>query len=149
MRALVLNFFPAFTPPQSGGELRYFYFYQHLSEYLDITLLSPTYSDAKFEIIRHSNSFREYRIPKEKIHDEIHWQLEQESFATEFSALTCTYSGETLNSYHHYFLELYPDSDLIIHESPFMLNYDLFFGIENKQRIYKSKKNWCCYRWSL
>ncbi len=137
-KILVLNFFPAFTPPASGGELRYFHMYQNLSKYFDITLLSPTHNDNEVECIEHSASFREYRIPKEDIHNEIHWKLEQENFSPEFSALTCAYSGKYLNNYHQYYLKLYTDADIIIHESPFMLNYDLFFGIDNKPRIYNS-----------
>ncbi len=137
-KLLVLNFFPAFIPPTSGGELRYFHIYDKLSKYFDVTLLSPTYNDAKVEVIEHSDTFREYRIPKEDIHNVIHWKLEQEEFSPEFSSLTCAYSGEQLNNYHRYYLNLYKEVDIIIHESPFMLNYDLFFGIDNKPRIYNS-----------
>lgn len=137
-KILVLNFFPAFTPPSSGGELRYFYMYKNLSNYFDITLLSPTHNDSKVELIEHTNTFREYRIPKENIHNEIHWKLEKEKFSPEFSALTCAYSAEYLNDYHRYYLKLYLDADMIVHDSPFMLNYDLFFGMDNKPRIYNS-----------
>ena len=63
-RILVLNFFPAFVPPKSGGELRYFNFYRHLSADHDVTLLSPTYSHNREEVIRHHDHFREYRVPK-------------------------------------------------------------------------------------
>ena len=104
-KILVLNFFPAFIPPSSGGELRYFNMYKNLSEYADVTLLSPTDNDRKVEVVEHSSTFREYRIPKEDIHNEIHWKLEQESFSSEFSALTCAYSGEYLNNYHYYYLK--------------------------------------------
>jgi len=96
-KILVLNFFPAFTPPSSGGELRYFNLYEKLSHYFDITLLSPTYSDSNIEVFEHSTTYREYRIPKEGVHDQIHWKLEQESFSPEFSALTCAYSAGYLN----------------------------------------------------
>jgi len=137
-KILVLNFFPAFTPATSGGELRYFHLYKNLSEYHDITLLSPTNNDTQLEIIEHSNSFREYRIPKEEIHNRIHWKLEEENFSLEFSALTCAYSADFLNEYHRYYLKLYPNADTIIHDSPYMLNYDLFLGMDNKPRIYNS-----------
>ncbi|HIC78574.1 MAG TPA: glycosyl transferase group 1, partial [Sulfurovum sp.] len=137
-KILVLNFFPAFRPATSGGELRYFHLYKNLSEYHDITLLSPTNNDSKMEIIEHSNSFREYRIPKEDIHNKIHWKLEEEDFSLEFSALTCAYSADFLNEYHRYYLKLYPDAEIIIHDSPYMLNYDLFFGMDNKPRVYNS-----------
>jgi glycosyltransferase involved in cell wall biosynthesis len=137
-KILVLNFFPAFTPASSGGELRYFYCYQHLSNHYDITLLSPTNNDAKIETVEHSSSFREYRIPKEEIHNRIHWKLEEENLSSEFSALSCAYSADFLNEYHRHYLKLYPDADIIIHDSPYMLNYDLFFGMDNKPRVYNS-----------
>lgn len=78
MNILVMNFFPAFFPPQSGGELRYFNMYQNLSNYYDVTLLSPTYRDHKYDIIIHSKTFREYRVPKEEIHDIIHQNIDAE-----------------------------------------------------------------------
>lgn len=135
---LVLNFFPAFTPPASGGELRYFYMYKNLSSYFDVTLLSPTYNGATVELITHSDTFKEYRIPKEDIHNQIHWKLEEENFSPEFSALTCAYSADYLNEYHKHYLQLYTNADIIIHDFPYMLNYDLFFGMDNKPRIYNS-----------
>lgn len=138
LKILVMNFFPAFTPPQSGGELRYFNMYKNLSKYFDITLLSPTYNEHEFELIEHSNTFREYRIPKENIHNEIHWKLEQEEFASEFSALTNAYVGEHFNNYHKQYLKIYDEIDIIIHDFPYMINYDLFFGIDKKPRIYNS-----------
>lgn len=137
-KILVLNFFPAFIPPSSGGELRYFHLYEKLSHYFDITLLSPGYTGSNLEIIEHSATYREFRIPKEELHDQIHWKLEQEDFSPEFSALSCAYSANYLNEYHRHYLKLYPQADIIIHDFPYMLNYDLFFGLDNKVRIYNS-----------
>lgn len=137
-KILVLNFFPAFTPPSSGGELRYFHMHQQLSRYYDVTLLSPTYGEGEFEIITHSETFREYRVPKEDIHDELHHKLDKQAFVDEISALVCALAGACTTSYHHHYLTLYPEVDLIIHDHPFMLDYDLFFGIDEKPRIYNS-----------
>jgi len=137
-KVLILNFFPAFFPPSSGGELRYYHIYNNLSKYFDITLLSPTYNDHKLEIVEHSTKFKEYRIPKETIHNEMHWNLDNENFSPEISALVCAYSGNYINEYHKYYLELYNDSDIIIHDCPYMLNHDLFFGFDTKPRIYNS-----------
>lgn len=137
-KILVLNFFPAFYPPSSGGELRYYHFYKELSSYFDITLLSPTYSSHKFEIVEHSLQLREYRIPKEYIHDRLHMQLDDEDIGKEISSLVCLMSAKYPNNYHNYFLELYQQTDMIIHESPYMLDYDIFFGLDDKPRIYNS-----------
>lgn len=137
-KILVLNFFPAFYPPASGGELRYYNMYRCLSKYNDITLLSPTYSDHKFECITYSNTFREYRIPKEPIHDQIYIKLMKEEICSEVSALSCAISANYPNKYHEYYHKLYTNADIIIHEFPYMLNYDVFLGLDTKPRIYNS-----------
>jgi glycosyltransferase involved in cell wall biosynthesis len=137
-KILVLNFFPAFYPPGSGGELRYYNLYNHLSKYYDITLLSPTFAEHPMELIEHSGSFREHRVPKGDIFNELHWKLNQQNLCSEVSALVCALSSEHPNLYHDKYLELYTDCDIIIHESPYMLRYDLFFGVDDKPRIYNS-----------
>lgn len=137
-KILVLNFFPAFVPPASGGELRYYHIYNELSQYYDVTLLSPTFSNHKLEIVNHSDTFREYRIPKENIHDELHIKIDREKICSEVSALVCAKSADYPNQYHLYYNKLYKDCDIIIHDNPYMLNYDLYFGIDNKPRIYNS-----------
>ena len=137
-RVLVINFFPAFFPPTSGGELRYYNMYSHLSAYYDVTLLSPTYGDHTMELITHSGTFREYRVPKNNIFDELHYEIDNLQIGSEISALVCALSSEHLNAYHEKYLELYDNCDIIIHESPYMLRYDLFFGVDDKLRIYNS-----------
>ena len=137
-KLLVMNFFPAFVPPRSGGELRYFNMYQGLSRYYDVTLLSPTYENHKEEIVVHSDTFREYRVPKESIHSQLHSDIAKEKICSEISALVCSLSAKTHNRYHDLYQQLYPEADIIIHEFPYMLSYDLYFGIDDKPRIYNS-----------
>ena len=137
-KLLVLNFFPAFFPPSSGGEMRYFHLYSQLSTYFDITLLSPTYSHHQREVITHSSTFREHRIPKETIHDQIHMNIAKENIAEEISALVFSLSAHYFNNYHKAYLELQADADCIIHEFPFTIDYDLFMGLDDRPRIYNS-----------
>jgi len=138
-KILSLNFFPAFTPPASGGELRYFHMYSRLSENFDVTLLSPTHVDHEFEIVTHSDTFREYRIPKEEsIHNILHHRLAEEGVCSEVSALACALSSAYPNAYHRRYLELCEGADVIVHESPYMLGYDLLWRFDNKPRIYNS-----------
>jgi glycosyltransferase involved in cell wall biosynthesis len=119
--------------------LRYFHLYHELSRTFDVTLLSPTYSHHAFEVVEHHPHFREYRVPKEPaVHDALHMQLDQQDIGREVSALVCALSAKTPNKYHEVYLELYDKCDLIIHEFPYMLDYDLFFGIDRKPRIYNS-----------
>lgn len=137
-KVLVLNFFPAFVPPKSGGELRYFNMYQNLSRYYDVTLLSPTYSDHPEEVVTHSELFREYRVPKEQIYMELHARMDKENICPEVSALVCCLASQKKNRCHELYQELYAGADIIIHESPYMFDYDLFFGKDGKCRIYNS-----------
>ena len=144
-KILVMNFFPAFIPPKSGGELRYYNMYREVSEYFDVTLLSPTYREDQFEIVTHSPTFREYRIPKEEIHDVLHMEIQRENICSEISALVCARSASYMNKYHEYYQILYKESDIIVHEFPYMLNYDMFFGLDDKVRIYNSHN----FEWDL
>jgi glycosyltransferase involved in cell wall biosynthesis len=137
-RILVLNFFPAFTPPGSGGELRYFNLYMELSRRFDVTLLSPTHPQHEPEIITHSPSLREHRIPKGPIHAILHEEIARQGIGAEVSALVCALSARHPNAYHRAYLRLYPQADVIIHESPYMLEYDLLFGLDQKPRVYNS-----------
>lgn len=138
-KLLVLNFFPAFVPPSSGGELRYFKMYSMLSSYFDVTLLSPTFAGHPFEIVTHSDTFREYRIPKdESIHHGLHHRLDKEGVCTEVSALVCALSSAYPNEYHKHYFDLCEKADIIVHESPYMVQYDMLWGFDNKPRIYNS-----------
>ncbi len=137
-RLLVLNFFPAFVPPSSGGELRYFNLYFQLSKYFDITLLSPTYSHHKRELISHSATFREHRVPKESFQDHMYARVVEEGFAKEVSALVCALAARYPNAYHDAYMELQANADAIIHESPYTVDYDLLMGHDARPRIYNS-----------
>jgi hypothetical protein len=79
-RLLVLNFFPAFFPPSSGGEQRYFHVYHHLSRRYDVTLLSPTFPHQSEEVEEFNARVREHRIPKERIHVDLHRGLDAQFF---------------------------------------------------------------------
>lgn len=137
-RILVMNFFPAFVPPASGGELRYFHLYSRLSRQFDVTLLSPTYSHHKPELVIHSPTFREHRVPKESFQDHLHASIANENLADEFSALVCALAARRPNRYHEAYFELQAGVDLIIHESPYMADYDVLAGIDGRPRIYNS-----------
>lgn len=137
-RILVLNFFPARYPPTTGGELRYFHFYNELSKYYDVTLLSSTHPQPSIQIKEHSKTFKEYLVPHEiEVHGDVNRKLKGK-VGIEYSALVSAISSYIPNKHHEVFLELYESSDIIIHDSPFMLGYDIFLGMDNKPRIYNS-----------
>jgi glycosyltransferase involved in cell wall biosynthesis len=138
MRILVASFFPAFYPPRSGGEQRLYYLYSHLSGHFDVTLLSPTYSTHVSEIVTHSATFREHRVPKDPVCDQLHRKLSESGIGPECSAYVVALAGGIETEFGRRFQALVRDHDLIIHESPFTLPYDLTASVDGKPRIYNS-----------
>jgi glycosyltransferase involved in cell wall biosynthesis len=138
MRILVANFFPAFHPPRSGGEQRYYYLYHYLSRNFDVTLLSPTYSNHALEVVTFSPTLREHRVPKDQLFDRLHWKLGAEGIGPECSAYVVSLAAATDTQYGRRFEALVADADLIIHESPFTFPYDRSLGTDGKPRIYNA-----------
>lgn len=140
IRLLVLNHFPTIYPPNTGGTLRYFNLYSQLSTYFDITLLSQKYTP-ELEGVNYSDTFREYRIPTNNIQYKIDEKLIREGIGPRFSthsALSCALIQQPPAQFLFYYHHFYKNSAIIIHDSPFMLKYDVCFGMDNKPRIYDS-----------
>jgi glycosyltransferase involved in cell wall biosynthesis len=138
LRILVANFFPAFHPPGSGGEQRYYYFYRHLSRYFDVTLLSPTFSGHAFEEVRFSKTLRELRVPKQDVFDRLHWELDKTGIGPECSGYVVALASRLENEYARRFAAEAIDADIIVHECPFTLPYDRSLGFDGKIRIYNA-----------
>lgn len=136
-KILAFNFHSTHFPPSTGGELRYYYFYKELSRYVDVTLLCPQCTGNQIQEIGYSQTFREIRIPHEHIHHQLHTQLHRTT-DTEYSGLALALASNLPTTFHQYFNELYTSSDLVIHDHPYMLGYDLYFGLDSKPRIYNS-----------
>jgi glycosyltransferase involved in cell wall biosynthesis len=126
-KILVLNHFPTVYPPTSGGTLRYFHLYQELSRYYDVTLLSQTRS-YKGGLFRYSPTFREYKVESEHPHDGNYESI----------LIHHMENAKRPTRYKKQFSSHYHTSDIIIHESPFLLDYDEHLGSDQKQRIYNS-----------
>lgn len=137
-KLLVLNFFPAFIPPISGGELRLVNMYRQLSQYFDISLVSWTYSHSREEIVEHGQHFREYRVPKSEDFDEAYDFLARAGFQGEMSGLTCAMVGRNQTRYHEIVAELLGTVDGIVHEFPYTVLYDSTMGRDGKPRFYNS-----------
>lgn len=136
-KILVLNHFPIVYPPTSGGTLRYFHIYHKLSRYYDITLLSQTYGH-KEGLFNYSSTFREYKIKKDPLYKQIIQDLQHNELIYEFALIINIELSKHPTLYKKHFDTLYQTNDLIIHESPFLLEYDQFFGLDHKPRIYNS-----------
>lgn len=136
-KILVLNYFISGKIPTSGGQLRYFNLYHKLSKYYDITLLSQGPKDKKKKI-SFSPTFREIRVPKDRVHKKIKQELKKGKLITPFISLVRALSADYPTKYSRYYEELYPHHDVIIHDFPYMLGFDRYLGVDNKPRIYNS-----------
>ncbi|OOE12653.1 glycosyltransferase family 4 protein [Fictibacillus arsenicus] len=136
-RMLVLNHFPTVYPPTSGGTLRYFHIYQELSNYYDVTLLSQTFSH-KGGLFTYSPTFREYKAEKDSNYHKVVQKLQHNELSYEFGLIIQTELSKHPTLLKKQFDSLYDSADLIVHESPFLLQYDQYFGKDSKLRIYNS-----------
>ncbi|USK82056.1 glycosyltransferase family 4 protein [Peribacillus frigoritolerans] len=140
MKILVLNFFPTILPPNTGGVLRYFHIYHELSKFYDITLLSQKYTP-EVEVLNYSDTFREIKIPTDDVQHQVDENLFNEGIGPRFSthaALSCALLDGPPPTFLQYYKQFYKKCDIVIHDSPFMLKYDINFGLDDKPRIYNS-----------
>jgi glycosyltransferase involved in cell wall biosynthesis len=138
-RILAFCFFPAFVPPANGGQSRLFNFYKALSRSHQLTLLTTTHVGGdEEEVIRHGLNFIERRIPKDEYFVRQWGNLQQCSGGGDLSGPTIAACGRYPTRLHQAYLDEYEDAELIIHDSPFTVDYDLFAHVDNKPRIYNA-----------
>jgi glycosyltransferase involved in cell wall biosynthesis len=120
MQLLVICFFPAFTPPQSGGELRLLNLYRAVSTVHDVVLLTSTDFGARFEVVEHGPRFKEYRFPKDE-----HWRraydaLGRAEVAGELSGLAFALAvNDPACALTRKARELAAAADYVVHEFPY------------------------------
>ena len=137
-RILAFCFFPAFVPPSNGGQSRLFNFYRSLSRWHQITLLTSTHVGVEEEVIYHGLNFVERRIPKDEYFVREYSALDQFSGGGDLSGPAIAASSKWPTRLHRAYLENYKQADVIIHDFPFMIDYDLFCGTDSKPRLYNA-----------
>ncbi len=138
MNILAFCFFPAFVPVSNGGQSRLYNFYKSLSKYHSITLLTSTHLSVKEEVVRHGVNFVERRIPKDNFFAEQYALLDKAGSGGDLSGPAIAAAGRYPTLLHKAYLEEYEHCDAVFHDFPFMVDYDLFAGIDNKLRVYNS-----------
>lgn len=137
-RILAFCFFPAFVPPANGGQSRLFHFYRALSRWHHITMLTSTHIGVAEEVIYHGLNFIERRIPKDEHFVREYASLEQISSGGDLSAPAIAACGRLPTRLHQAYLEEYKNAEVIIHDFPFTVDYDLFIGTDEKPRVYNA-----------
>lgn len=137
-KILVFSFFPAFAPPSNGGEARLFNFYRALSRFHHVTLLSSSHQGVEEETVNHGSQFVERRIPKDDFFAREWSELTPYAGKSDMSAPCITAAGRYPTRLHQAYLEEYSQADIIIHDSPFTVDYDVFAGLDDKPRLYNA-----------
>lgn len=138
MRILAFCFFPAFVPVSTGGQSRLYNFYLSLSRYHSVTLITSTHLNTNEELVRHGANFIERRVPKDNFFVEEYQKLEKFSSGGDISGPALAACGKYPTLLHKAYLEEYDKCDAIFHDFPFLVDYDLFAGIDKKIRIYNA-----------
>ena len=138
LRILAFSFFPAFVPPNNGGVERLYNLYAGLSQYHDVTLISSSFLEGEREVIRHLPSFVEVRIPKDNHFASVYAELSKCSGGGDISGPALGKASEHFGALHDEYLACYTQADVIVHDSPFLINCDIFRGFDSKPRIYNS-----------
>lgn len=139
-KILALNFFPAFVPVSNGGESKLYNFYKVLSKYHHITLLTSTHPDVSEEVIYHTATFVERRIPKDNYFMNCWAELSEHLTKGhgDLSAPAIAASAAYPTLMHAAYLQEYETADIIIHDFPFTVDFDIFMGFDDKPRVYNS-----------
>lgn len=137
-KVLAFSFFPAFVPPSNGGEARVFNFYRALSRLHHVTLLTSGHLDAEDEVVRHGANFIERRVPKDEFFARKWQELLPHGSGGDLSAPCIAACGRLPTRLHAAYLEEYEHADVIVHDFPFTVDYDIFAGLDDKLRIYNA-----------
>ncbi|WP_165452572.1 glycosyltransferase [Paenibacillus thalictri] len=122
-------------PLNSEDEPRRNRFYEELSRYVDITLLIPATSGQEVQYAAFSDTYREIRVPGEAIHWRIAAELRAKA-GIDHPELVWALAAHYPSQFQRYFNDLYEQSDIIMYDHPGILGYDLFFGLDDKPRVY-------------
>lgn len=137
-RILAFSFFPAYVPPRNGGVERLFRIYSLLANHFDVTLISSAEVGGHRELVEHSTYFTEIRIPKDAHFEDCYVELSKLSGDGDLSGPALGLANRRHGAIHDEYLARYAGADLIIHDSPFLVECDLFRGFDAKVRIYNS-----------
>ncbi len=122
MKIGVVNFFPAFTPPRSGGELRYYHLMKRLGRWHEVEMINPTYSDHARERVDHEPGVVEHRFPKTRRYLGWHHLLDRVGHFKECSALVCGLAAPHHREMAEAVRRLWRESDVFIHEFPYFID---------------------------
>ncbi|MGF1572858.1 MAG: glycosyltransferase family 4 protein [Sumerlaeia bacterium] len=119
-KLMFLNFHPAFNPPKSGGELRYWNLATRVAKDYSVKMLNPTFGDAQPEAIQHAPDCLEYRFPKAKAYNAWHHFFDRWAGFQECSGLVSLLAANQDSAYRKAVRKAATAADVVVHSSPFV-----------------------------
>jgi glycosyltransferase involved in cell wall biosynthesis len=120
-RVTALNFFSAFVPPASGGELRCYHVYKNLGRYYRIDLVTPQFGLP--ETVPLADNVVERRWSKRRWHRVLHRWFERIGHFPECSAMVVSLASHGDRDFRALVKELSARSDIVVHEFPFLYRH--------------------------
>ena len=120
MKVVVVNFFPAFFPPKSGGELRYYHLYRELGLHCKVELVSTTYPFVQPETVQIADGVVEYRIPKGNAHVALHRLLDRVAGFDECSGVVVSIASRMERNVREEIRRRCEGADVVIYDTPFL-----------------------------
>ena len=121
LRVTALNFFPAFVPPTSGGELRYYHVYKNLGRYYRIDLISLTHQAG--DVVQVADQVVEHRVSKTWRHELLQRWLARIGRFPECSAMVVSLASYAEKGYQAVVRERCSEADVVVHEFPFLFRH--------------------------
>jgi len=136
-KILAANFFPAFNPPMSGGELKVLKYYTELSRHFHIDLVTFTYP-TRSETIRHTDSFFEHRVAKPGKWAQLWGRVNAQGYNGELSGVVSELMARGESQFRDTMLRYWDDAEIVMYDFPFVFPHDPFPQDQSKVRIYNS-----------
>ncbi len=138
----IVSFFPAFSPPRSGGELRLHHIARHLAmREFDVQMAAPTHDNAPQETIEHAPHFVERRFPKTRAYSAMHRTMDRVAGFAECSGLVCSLVARRHAALRKEAERLARESRIYTQESPFLAPLIPRRRRSNQLLVYNSYNN--------
>ncbi|MBC8049827.1 MAG: glycosyltransferase [Chitinophagales bacterium] len=117
-KLVVINFFPAFNDPTSGGEQRSLHLLRALAKRFEVHSISPTYEKTRDETVILDQHLHEHRFTKNRDYEEWQWSFREASFPVSAPAYAFALASPIHVAMKARVQELAQDADAIVLQHP-------------------------------
>ncbi len=137
-KALVINFFPGFLPPSTGGEQRHVNTVLQIAEAFRTDVITPTFPKRRDETVELGPNAIEHRFSKTELYQHWHEELKRLGVGNSVYAMGCSLAAPRHRTLMACYRRLASSADIIIFESPYMFSMDRHSIAPETPRVYLS-----------